>query len=155
MQFILVSTVAPILIFLLLPRFLNDRKSYRWLLLLACIVFMVSWLLPSPKVDGMQTEFVTHFVGGGVFTGLLWLYIKLVKRWRAAWWIEAVSLYALVSSLGVLNELFEFGLYHLELMPNGIFDTSWDLVANTSGAMVFYLGYKIGRRWRLRSDSMK
>lgn len=100
----------------------------------------------------MQTEFVTHFVGGGVFTGLLWLYIKLVKRWRAAWWIEAVSLYALVSSLGVLNELFEFGLYHLELMPNGIFDTSWDLVANTSGALFVFAGYFLTCMLRKKTD---
>lgn len=143
MQFILVSTIAPILIYFLLPKFLGDQKSYRWLLLVACAVFMVSWLLPSPRVDGMQTEFVTHFVGGGVFTGLLWLYIKLVKKWRAAWWVEAASLYALVSSLGVLNELFEFMLYHLDLMPNGIIDTSWDLVANTSGALLVFVIYKL------------
>ncbi|MGB4967496.1 MAG: hypothetical protein WBO35_04820 [Candidatus Saccharimonadales bacterium] len=143
MQFFLVSVVAPVVIYFVLPRFLGERKQYRWLLLVACVVFMISWLLPSPRVDGMQTEFVTHFVGGGVFTGLLWLYIKLVKKWHAVWWQEAASLFALVSSLGVTNELFEFVLYHLDLMPNGIFDTSWDLVANTAGACLAFVVYKL------------
>lgn len=153
MQFLLVSTVAPLVIFFALPRLLKDTRSYRWLLLVACAVFMVSWLLPSPRIDEMQTEFVTHFVGGGVFTGLLWLYIKMVKNWRAAWWIEAALLYTLVSSLGVLNELFEFVLYNLDLMPNGIFDTSWDLVANTSGALLFYASYQLIRYYaRYRRD---
>lgn len=152
MQFLLASTVAPILIFLFLPKMLGDTKSYRWLLLLACTVFMISWLLPSPRIDGMQTEFVTHFVGGGIFTGLLWLYIKLVKKWKSSWWLEAASLFALVSSLGVLNELFEFVLYRLDLMPNGIFDTSWDLVANTSGALVVFLAYKFVNNGRSRRD---
>jgi glycopeptide antibiotics resistance protein len=138
-----VSVVAPLVIFFGLPRLLGDQLEYRWLLLLACTVFMVSWLLPSPRIDGTQTEFVTHFVGGGIFTGLLWLYIKLVKKWQATWWVEAATLFALVSSLGVLNELFEFLLYHLDLVPNGIFDTSWELVANTAGACLAFVVYKL------------
>lgn len=100
----------------------------------------------------MQTEFVTHFIGGGIFTGLLWLYIKLVKKWKSSWWLEAASLFALVSSLGALNELFEFVLYRLDLMPNGIFDTSWDLVANTSGAVLVFLAYKLVNNGRSRRD---
>lgn len=142
MQFFFVSTVTPIVLFIGLP-WLLKTGAYRWLLALACGVFMVSWLLPSPLIDGQQTEFVTHFVGGGIFCGLLGLYLKLALRWKAVWYIELAALFALVSSLGVLNELFEVFLYTQGLMPNGISDTSWDLVANTLGASLFYLLYKL------------
>jgi hypothetical protein len=110
---------------------------------MACAIFMVSWLLPSPLIDGKQTEFMTHFVGGGIFSGMVWLYILLSRKLKLPWYFELATLYALVSSLGVLNELFEVVLYKLDLMPNGITDTSWDLVANTSGALLFYIGYKL------------
>lgn len=149
----LASVVAPVLIFLFLPYVLGEKKAYRWLLFVACAVFMGSWLLPSPKIEGMQTEFVTHFVGGGIFTGLLWLYIKLVKKWRFPWWVEVMTLYSLVCALGVLNELFEFALYYIGHMPNGIFDTSWDLVANTSGAALFFGAYKLGQLYVKRRRS--
>jgi len=115
-------------------------------------VFFLSWYLPSPLIDGKQTQFMTHFVGGGIFTGLLWLYIKLVKKWRAVWWVEAASLFALVSTLGVANELFEFVLFKLGHMPLGISDTSYDLVANTLGALSLYLVYVVARRTQQESD---
>jgi hypothetical protein len=119
------------------------------LLAAACLVYAVSWYIPSPPIDGRDTAFMTHFFGGGVFSGLLWLYLKLILYWRARWFIELATLYVLVSSLGVLNELFEVFLYTQNLMPNGITDASWDLVANTAGALSFYIGYTIShRRWR-------
>ncbi len=145
MLFYVVSVGVPVCIYAILPKVLKVGKEWKWLLLLACFVFFTAWYLPSPLIDGKQTEFMTHFVGGGVFTGLLWLYIKLVKKWNAVWWLEAVSLLALVSTLGVANELFEFVLFKLGQMPHGISDTSYDLVANTLGALVFFVVYSIFR----------
>ena len=141
MVFYIVSLGVPLLIFALLPRFLNAKTQWLWLLGAACCLFFISWYLPSPSIDGKQTQFVTHFIGGGVFTGLLWLYIKLVKNWRTKWWLEAGSLYALVSALGVANELFELFLFKLGEMPFGIADTSWDLLANTLGALLVFMAY--------------
>ena len=45
-------------------------KKYRWLLYVACLLFFISWYLPSPLIDRQDTSFTTHFVGGGLFTGL-------------------------------------------------------------------------------------
>lgn len=142
MLFNLISVIVPLLTYAVVW-YVFPSKKWQWLLVLSCVIFCVSWYLPSPLVDGKQTQFVTHFVGGGVFSGLLWLYIKLVKKWRAAWWIEAASLFALVSTLGVANELFEFVLYKTGHMPNGISDTTYDLVANTLGALLVFITYVI------------
>lgn len=143
MLFTIVSFGVPLLVYILTPKLLHSEREWKWLLLAACMLFFLSWYLPSPLIDGKQTQFMTHFVGGGIFTGLLWLYIKLVKKWRASWWVEAATLFALVSSLGVLNELFEFILFKLGHMPLGIADTSYDLVANTLGAFVVFTVYMI------------
>lgn len=153
MLFYIVSIGVPGAIYITLPKILRSNKDWKWLLLAACMIFFISWYLPSPLIDGKQTEFMTHFVGGGLFTGLLWLYIKLVKKWRAAWWVEAASLFALVSTLGVANELFEFVLFKLGHMPHGIADTSYDLVANTLGALSFYIVYIFTKKALLESDT--
>lgn len=142
MQFTIVSILVPIVLFFSLPRVLGSKK-YTSLLCVACVLFAVSWYVPSPDIYGMQTSFMTHFFGGGVFCGLLGLYLKLVKSWQKKWYIELVALLAFVSSLGVLNELFEVLLWTVDLMPQGLADTSWDLVANTAGALTCFGGYKV------------
>ncbi len=141
MLFPILSVIVPVLVYLVVPMLLKADKQWKWLLLVACFVFFISWYIPSPMIEGDQTEFMTHFVGGGIFTGLLWLYIKLVKNWNKRWYIEVASLFALVSALGVVNELFELTLYVTGFMPQGIVDTSWDLLANTLGAMTVFITY--------------
>lgn len=113
----------------------------RYLLAIASGLFFISWYLPSPLINGENTAFTTHFIGGGIFTGFVWLYIKQYLHLPNRPLIDSLSLFALVSTLGVLNELFELlldttGIHH---MPLG--DTSWDLFANTLGAAIFYLGF--------------
>lgn len=144
-MFYLIPVGVPLLLYAGLPIALGTKK-HRWILLLACVLFFVSWFLPSPPIDGMRTQFFTHFVGGGVFCGVLWLYLVRAKVIRLqSWWQEVVTLFALVSSLGVVNELFEIFLYEIGHMPYGIRDTSWDLLANTLGALAFYVLYKAYR----------
>ena len=82
MLFFIVSLGVPLVVYFVVPRLLGAQKDWKWLLLMACIIFFVSWYLPSPLIDGKQTQFMTHFVGGGIFTGLLWLYVKFTKKWR-------------------------------------------------------------------------
>lgn len=145
MIFQIVSVIVPLLVFVaarfIVKKFGGDENKYRWWLIAACATFFVSWYLPSPLIDGSDTSFTTHFIGGGVFSGFLWLYLKYSLNWRAHWLVEGVSLFALVSTLGTINELFELLLFKLGGMPEGIADTSWDLLANSLGALAVYLVY--------------
>ena len=121
-----------------------DERRWRWWLYAACAMFAVSWYLPSPLIDGQDTSFTTHFVGGGVFTGLLWYYLKRSLGWRGHWLIEAFSLFALVSALGCINELFELATVRAGLVRLSLTDTNWDILANSLGALAVYGGYLLG-----------
>jgi hypothetical protein len=152
--FHVISVVVPIAIAVGLPRiiekkpqFQNKNKRPRILLYAACALFFISWYLPSPLIHGEDTSFVTHFIGGGVFTGLLWLYLKLMLRWSSSWYLEAFSLFALVSALGAINELFELLLVETNISSILLTDTSWDILANTLGAAVVYGVYKLYDSW--------
>lgn len=112
------------------------------LLVLACVLFGLSILLPSPAINGEDTEFFTHLLGGGVFTGMLWLYFRPATRPRR-WHVELLYVLALVSLLGVSNELFELLMYSLHITSEPLTDTSWDLLANTVGALLFYGCYRV------------
>lgn len=144
---IVLCVVVPVLILSFVPKIVvqhgGEAKRYRWWLYAACTLYIASWWLPSPLIYGHDTSFTTHFLGGGVFTGMLWYYLKMSLNWQVYWLLEALSLFALVSMLGVANELLEIVLYLFGRMPNGISDTSWDLLANTLGALVFYIAYAL------------
>ncbi len=141
----ILSIVVPILVYLVAPWVVTqlggDARRYRRLLIVACLVFFVSWYLPSPLIDGEDTSFTTHFVGGGIFTGLFWLYLKWSLHWRGVWWLEAFSLFALVSALGCVNELFELLMVRIGISSIPLDDTNWDILANTLGALMVYLVY--------------
>ncbi len=141
-----ISVGVPLVLAVAVPAVLRHvgferEKSYRWLLYLACGLFFISWYLPSPLIGGRDTSFTTHFVGGGVFTGLLWWYLKLALRWRVHWLIEAFSLFALVSALGCINELAELGFVQFGWASITLDDTNWDILANTLGAGAAYICY--------------
>ena len=146
MIFVIISILVPVLLIALLPRVLlrlgANFVQRDWLLYVACTLFFVSWYLPSPIIDGQNTQFMTHFVGGGLFSGGIWLFMKRAFQWKRVWWFEAASLYALVSSLGVANELFEWLIVQMGFIRFSLADTSWDLVANTLGALCFWLVYQ-------------
>lgn len=144
---ILASILVPLMLLCVFRPFIEARyakaRNYIALLAVGCIVYFVAWYLPSPIIDGLDTSFWTHFAGG-VATGFIWLYLlkSRVIQLRGAIW-EVAVLFATVSSLGVLNELAEFVLVKLAIFPITLADTSWDLVANTLGAGMFYIGYKL------------
>lgn len=124
--------------------FINEAKC-RWLLYLACVLFFVSWYLPSPLIEGRDTSFTTHFVGGGMFTGLLWAYLVSAMRWRSHWLVMAFSVFALVSALGCINELAELLMVKAGLARITLDDTNWDILANTLGAAAVWLGWVVVR----------
>ncbi len=146
---VVISLVFPTFVYLLTPKLLrhfgHNELEYKQILILACLVMFVSWYLPSPLIEGKDTSFTTHFLGGGIFCGLLWFYVKKTLRIREVWYVEVATIYALTCSLGVANELFELLMYKIHIMDT-IADTSWDLLANTLGAFTFYVVYRLWRR---------
>jgi hypothetical protein len=131
---------------LILRRFMKPRHERKNILLVACLILFVSTLLPSPLIHGQNTNFTTHFLGGGFFTGLIWLYLKDYTGWKGNWLLELLTLYFLVSGLGVANELMEFALNGLGIIHIPSNDTWWDLFANTLGATTFWLIYRLTQR---------
>lgn len=151
--FHVISVVVPMIIAVVVPAALRRagysvEARYRGLLYAACGLFFISWYLPSPLIDGQDTSFVTHLVGGGLFTGLVWWYLKLSLDWRAHWLLEGFSLFALVSALGCINELAEIVMVKAGLARITLTDTSWDIVANTVGALLVYVVYLVITRVR-------
>ncbi len=136
-----------IVVCVVLPKLLRAlfkiKPGYQRLLASASIVFFLSLFLPSPLIHGQNTNFTTHFVGGGIFTGLIWLFLKLNFNLKLNWLLELTTLYFLVCGLGVANELFEFFTNGIGLFNVPGNDTWWDLFANTVGALAFWIFYRL------------
>ncbi len=147
MIFIIVSVAVPILIWLFFPSILQKLTHMPvrrdGVLALACLIYFISWYLPSPLIHGENTAFTTHFIGGGIFTGLVWLFAKRQLQWKTSWLMELITLYAAVSALGVANELFELFVAESRIVPMTGRDTWWDLLANTSGALFLWIIYRL------------
>ena len=143
--FHVISVFVPLVIILGLPRLLKlggfKDKNNRWLLVLACLLFFISWYLPSPLIDGKDTSFMTHLVGGGIFSGLVWWYLVRTLRIKVSIAVEVISLFTLVSTLGALNELLELFLVRAGIASILLTDTSWDILANTVGALAVFVVY--------------
>ncbi len=135
---VLIPTLVYFIASAVVTHFTGEPKKYLPWLFAGMALYVVSWWLPSPLIEGKDTNFSTHFVGGGLFTGFVWYYVRMSLKWEMHWLFEAFSLFVLVSALGVANELFEIVLYEFGAMPHGIADTSWDLFANSLGALMFY-----------------
>ncbi|MBI4239504.1 hypothetical protein HY620_00755 [Candidatus Uhrbacteria bacterium] len=147
--FIIVSVVVPLVLYFVFPLVLArfaQRAVSRTPLAIACVLFFVSWYLPSPDIEGRYTAFTTHAVGGGVFTGFLWLYVRQFFSRKFQPLTELAILYFFVSGLGVANELFEFAVVTFGFARLDPSDTWWDLVANTIGVSVFWIGTLFWKR---------
>jgi hypothetical protein len=150
MVFRILPFFVPLVVFFLLPALLNftapgTRTGNRLLLAAGCSCYLISWFLPSPLIEGEDTQFTTHFVGGGIFTGFIWLYLVRQLGWNLTTLLELISLQALVSALGVANELFEFVMTKSNLLNLTPCDTWWDLLANSAGALAFWVLYRAAR----------
>lgn len=145
----LYTVAIPILIYIVtsyINRRYKVRKSTFWLAV-AAVLFSVSLYLPSPQIQGIDTEFWTHFFGGGVFVGILYLYfrpliIRTLSVRKLHWFHELAVLFLFVSALGVVNELYELFAQQIGIFHESLDDTSWDLLANTLGAVTFFVLYK-------------
>ncbi|HSI20329.1 MAG TPA: hypothetical protein VLA04_01280 [Verrucomicrobiae bacterium] len=115
-------------------------------LVAACLLYCISWYLPSPLIGGKDTSFTTHLIGGGVFTGLIWLYLKNNVQWKGTTLTDFCTLFALVCTFGVINELLELLAVQIGLIHLSLSDTSWDLFSNTLGALLFWIVYVLLRK---------
>ena len=87
MYIIFISVFVPIVLAAVVPAVMRraglaEERRWRWWLYAACILFWVSWYLPSPLIEGRDTSFTTHFVGGGMVLreAVLWLAQPLAGR---------------------------------------------------------------------------
>lgn len=121
------------------------KKYAKWFaaaLVVQAISSIISLLIP----DRVVGNFFYHAVGGGMTTTLLYVYLVKTYGLNLSWRIELVLLYCFVSALGVINELAEYaGEFAIRV---GLFswdshDTWRDLAANTSGAVIAWLIYRI------------
>lgn len=149
MYFILILFVT--LGTLLLPWFmpkLADRWDIRmrqapvWLPFLAAVLYFTSLFLPDIGITAETDTFQQHFMGGGVYTAMLYIYFSSLFGWRPKWSVALATMFAWTSALGILNELLEFALTKLHITDINITDTSWDLVANTSGMLATFISWR-------------
>jgi len=143
----ILSFAIPICLLIGMPKLLraysaNERK-FRVFLYVSLILFAVSWYLPSPLIDGQNTSFSTHFVGGGMFTAFFWEYIRRSLKLKIHLLLDGFLLFCLVSGLGAINEIFELVAVLGDFYTITLTDTSYDIFANTLGASLVWLGIVI------------
>lgn len=98
---------------------------------------VASTQLPAVHIAN-TTTFPQHFVGGGMYSACLYMYVKQVFGWRLHWVVDVLALFAWVSAFGVANKLAEFALLETGLANIYTGDAYWDLLANTLGGFVGY-----------------
>src|SRR3989338_6714019 len=144
MIFIIASFVVQVLVYFFLPalikRYAGKEPVSRLPLLVGGLLFLISWYIPSFDIRGQYTAFTTHFLGG-IYAGFIWLYIISQLHWRPPLFLGLIGLFFLVSGLGIANELFELGVTELKIVNLDPSDTWWDLLANTLGVLLFWVGY--------------
>lgn len=138
--FILAVTAAlPWIVDQVHPASKQSNKKWYALTLLAGILFPLAQVLPNIHISHETSTFQQHAVGGGAYCALLYTYFKQRFGWRTHWLLDLALFFAFVSALGVANELLEFFLVKvLHDQHIDIYDTSWDITANTIGG---FLGY--------------
>lgn len=118
---------------------INLHPANAWLPILAGVCMVVSTYLPNVHISDQTSTFQQHFVGGGLYSALLYFYFKQLFDWKLNWLLDLLALFAWVSALGVANKLIEFALLELGLAHIYTGDAYWDLLANTLGGFLGYL----------------
>lgn len=99
---------------------------------ISVLLFVVAWRLPNPDLAGTST-FTQHAVGGGAACAVLGIYFAMNTGLRSS--LLRIGLaYAVAASMGTANELLELGYDQLQGTTLSA-DTSWDLLANSIGAV--------------------
>lgn len=141
------TALIPLFVTMLRSEFkqLRLNKSYDWLPVLAALCFLGAFFLPDIHISSETATFQQHFIGGGAYCALLYLYFVKLIGTKTNWLVGLALLFGWTSAFGVANELLEFTLTKLNLANIGTGDAAWDLLANTSGAITTYLLYLAAR----------
>lgn len=118
---------------------INVGKSPFWLPILAACVFFFSFFVPDIHISNETETFQQHFIGGGIFCTLMFFYLAGVLNIKYNFLLGIIYVFIFTSALGIANELLEFSLLKLGIFEIKMTDTSWDLVANTSGAISSFI----------------
>jgi hypothetical protein len=122
----------------------------RWsiFLLIALFLPMIWQFVPHALKDLRWVNFIQHGVGGGVAVALGCLYMIENFKDKLDFFnnriFQMIFIFACVSSLGVLNEILEFTFDALRIgiYSNDRYDTWFDLVANSIGALLTFAFYQ-------------
>lgn len=108
------------------------------------------WIfLPKEILGTRSVNFIQHAVGGGVAVGFVSIYFihsfRHILDYLNKFPVQLIFVYALVSMFGVANEILEFTLdfFKIGIFSSDRYDTWFDMVANTMGAISIFLIYKI------------
>ncbi len=147
MYFFLMGVTLFVLPQLLVKVFTKEVKiDSKTIYLIAAGLLPMFWIfVPRVYVSLREVNFLQHAIGGGVAVGLVGFYLieslkntfPVLQKFPA----QIIFTYLLVSGFGVANEILEFLLDYLGV---GIFsadryDTWFDLVANSTGAISVFL----------------
>lgn len=119
------------------------RKHWPWVA--SAVGLQLTGALLAEIYDGKFGNFLLHGLGGGAAATVLFFYLIKTFHFKTNWRLELAVVFMFVSTLGALNELAE---YIGELVNLGIFsfdshDTWRDLVANTAGMFITWLGIRV------------
>ena len=122
------------------------------LLIMSGVLYFIARLLPEPNLTKESVTLLQHFVGGGFVSTLYFFYIKTELKIRLPFLLQTIILYAVVSTLGVTNELLEFTSTKLHLYEVDGSDVWWDLAANTLGAFSLYFCIELVQKLTKTTD---
>jgi hypothetical protein len=149
----LVLAGLPVFLVKTVYKYFGLDKSYKELLysrysffLLVAFVLPIVWqFFPIPVLQLRWVNFLQHAVGGGVAVSLGCVYMIHHFKEKLEFFdnriFQLIFIFMFTSSLGVLNEILEFSLDALRIGVFAIdrYDTWFDLVANTTGALSVFV----------------
>jgi len=105
---------------------------------ISVLLFVVAWRLPNPDLAGTST-FTQHAVGGGAACAVLGTYIALntsigLNPGLRSSLLRIGLAFTVAATMGTGNELLELGYDQIQGTTLSA-DTSWDLLANSVGAV--------------------
>ena len=121
------------------------KKHWKWLAG-ALVIQTIATFISLAIADRIVGNFFYHAVGGGVTSCLIFIYLLKTYGLHFSWRVELVLLYCFVSALGVMNELAEYAgefLTRVGMFSWDSHDTWRDFVANSTGALVAWLIYRL------------
>lgn len=144
--FVLFVCIATAILPYILHKYTKLKNTSSYLPPIAAFLFFIAFFIPDIHISDETTTFQQHFVGGGLYCACLYFYLKQVMSWKFSWLVDLVLLFAFTSAIGVANELLEFTLDKLNITNIHTGDTSWDLLANTAGALTGFVIFNTFKR---------